>query len=95
MFVQSMNRIKLANLDLFTVFIGGIMKTVFFVISVLCFVRGQLPDSPCPSVFSYQYDYDAMRWSGQIRVQNPPSGSIKVDGNFTLAAALENVSFVS
>jgi hypothetical protein len=70
------------------------MKAVFLVVFVFYFASGQLPDSPCPSVFTYEYDYAAKRWAGQIRVHSPPSGKAQIDCNFTLAAVLKNVSFI-
>jgi hypothetical protein len=69
------------------------MKSVLLIVSALCIANGQLlPESPCPTVFSYQYDYTAQRWAGQIQVFSPTSGSIRIDGNFTLAGTLANVS---
>jgi hypothetical protein len=72
------------------------MKTVsvFCIFCVHCvllanLISGQVPDSPCPDVFMYYKD--GYTWYGQISVQNPSLGVLRIDVELFLPAVVYNV----
>jgi hypothetical protein len=53
------------------------------------------PQSPCPDIFSYEFDHNQNQWYGIVKTPSPEFGTKRVINlEFVLKALLPNVSTV-
>jgi hypothetical protein len=51
------------------------------------------PQSPCPGIFSYEFDQNQNQWYGLVKTPSPEFGSQRIINlDLSLKAALPNVS---
>jgi hypothetical protein len=71
------------------------MFGTFLVDILLCIVFndrfvGAQTASPCPQIFSYEYDFKQQLWYGEIHA-HPPYGIFHIDMTLVVAATITNV----
>lgn len=71
------------------------VKTIVALLFWFCAISGQLLQSPCPNIFTYQLDPTSQQIYGCIEIPNLRVGSVaKVDVELSIAAQVAAVSAI-
>jgi hypothetical protein len=77
-----------SKFEMLLIFLVDVFLSVFLIVP---FSGAQTITSPCPQVFSYEYDFTQRAWYGEIRA-HPPYGLFRIELSLVVAATITNVS---